>query len=906
MSDTTDEDPIESKDISNTNLDEEMRQSYLDYAMSVIVSRALPDARDGLKPVHRRILYAMHEDGYDYNKQYRKSARVVGSVIGKYHPHGDQSIYDALVRMAQPFSLHLPLVDGQGNFGSVDGDPPAAMRYTEVRMEKIAHHLLNDINLDTVDFQENYDNSESEPIVLPAEFPNLLVNGAGGIAVGMATNIPPHNLNEITEACMFMIDNPETNDQEMDQRLCEIVPGPDFPTGGIILGKSGARSAYTTGRGSVVIRAKVEIEEIRKDREALIVTEIPYQLNKVLLIQKIADLVRSKTIEGISDLRDESDRHGMRIVIELKRDSVAEVILNQLYKFTQLQTSFGANMVALDKGTPKSMKLREMLTCFIDFREEVVTRRLKFKLNKARDRAHLLVGLAIAVSNIDEIIKLIRSSKSPADAREDLMDREWPAKDVKSLIKLIDDPRHGITAKGNCSFTEEQARAILELRLQRLTAMGIDEIKSELDELKGTIENLLSTLGDKGKIYDIIKDELTYVKDNFAVERRTEILGELDDVEDEDLIKKEDMAVTVTRSGYIKRVPLSTYRAQNRGGKGRAGMQTKDDDFVRHIFISNTHQPILFFSSKGMVYRLKTWKLPLSSPQAKGKAMVNLLPLDEDERITTVMSLPENQDEWENLYVIFATSSGGIRRNSLADFWRINKNGKIAMKLDSKERIISVQTCTEDNDILLASKKGQSIRFNVDKVRVFASRSSTGVRGIRLSKNDSVVGMAVLNRVKASNDELRAYLKMSSMMRKATTDDNNDDDDDLDFEGNDIELSTERYSELAASEEIILTVASNGQGKRSSAYEYRTTNRGGKGVIGIKMTKSHGDLVASFVVDENDQIMLIDNSGKLIRCPITDIRIMGRTTQGVKIFNIDKNAHVVSVERIFESEGEEE
>ena len=907
MSDTTDEDPIDSKDISNTNLDQEMRQSYLDYAMSVIVSRALPDARDGLKPVHRRILYSMHEDGYDYNKQYRKSARVVGSVIGKYHPHGDQSIYDALVRMAQPFSLHLPLVDGQGNFGSVDGDPPAAMRYTEVRMEKIAHHLLNDINLDTVDFQENYDNSESEPIVLPAEFPNLLVNGAGGIAVGMATNIPPHNLNEITEACMFMIDNPETDDQEMDQRLCEIVPGPDFPTGGIILGKSGARSAYTTGKGSVVIRAKVEIEEIRKDREALIVTEIPYQLNKVLLIQKIADLVRNKTIEGISDLRDESDRHGMRIVIELKRDSVAEVILNQLYKFTQLQTSFGANMVALDKGTPKSMKLREMLTCFIDFREEVVTRRLKFKLNKARDRAHLLVGLAIAVSNIDEIIKLIRSSKSPAEAREDLMDREWPAKDVKSLIKLIDDPRHGITAKDNCSFTEEQARAILELRLQRLTAMGIDEIKSELDDLKGTIEDLLLTLSDKGKIYDIIKDELTYVKDNFAVERRTEILGELDDVEDEDLIKKEDMAVTVTRSGYIKRVPLSTYRAQNRGGKGRAGMQTKDDDFVRHIFISNTHQPILFFSSKGMVYRLKTWKLPLSSPQAKGKAMVNLLPLDEDERITTVMSLPENQDEWENLYVIFATSSGGVRRNSLADFWRINKNGKIAMKLDSKERIISVQTCTEDNDILLASKKGQSIRFNVDKVRVFASRSSTGVRGIRLSKNDSVVGMAVLNRVKASNDELRAYLKMSSMMRKATADESNDDDDDdLDFEGNDIELSTERYSELAASEEIILTVASNGQGKRSSAYEYRTTNRGGKGVIGIKMTKSHGDLVASFVVDENDQIMLIDNSGKLIRCPITDIRIMGRTTQGVKIFNIDKNAHVVSVERIFESEGEEE
>ncbi|MFL2834080.1 MAG: DNA gyrase subunit A, partial [Alphaproteobacteria bacterium] len=675
MSEITDDNSEDSSGILNINLDQEMRQSYLDYAMSVIVSRALPDARDGLKPVHRRILYSMHEDGYDYNKQYRKSARVVGSVIGKYHPHGDQSIYDALVRMAQPFSLHLPLVDGQGNFGSVDGDPPAAMRYTEVRMEKITHHLLNDINLDTVDFQENYDNSESEPIVLPAEFPNLLVNGSGGIAVGMATNIPPHNLSEVTDACIALIDNPEIEYEE----LFEIIPGPDFPTGGFILGRNGARSAYSEGKGSVIMRGKVETEEIRKDREALIVTEIPYQLNKVLLIEKIADLVRNKAIEGISDLRDESDRHGMRIVIELKRDAMADVVLNQLYKFTQLQTSFGANMVALDRGSPKSMTLKEMLNCFINFREEVVTRRLKFQLNKARDRAHLLVGLALAVSNIDEIIKLIRSSKSPAEAREDLMDREWPAKDVKSLIELIDDPRHGITKKGNCSFTEEQARAILELRLQRLTAMGIGEIQNELDELKTTIEGLLLTLDSKDKIFNIIKEELIFVKDNFAIPRRTEILGELDDVQDEDLIKKEDMAVTVSRSGYIKRVPLSTYRSQNRGGKGRAGMQTKDDDFVRHIFMANTHQPILFFSSKGMVYRLKAWKLPLSSPQAKGKAMINLLPLDEDERITTVMALPENQDEWENLFVVFATSSGGIRRNSLADFWRINKNGKIAM-----------------------------------------------------------------------------------------------------------------------------------------------------------------------------------------------------------------------------------
>ena len=901
MSEITDDNSEDSSGILNINLDQEMRQSYLDYAMSVIVSRALPDARDGLKPVHRRILYSMHEDGYDYNKQYRKSARVVGSVIGKYHPHGDQSIYYALVRMAQPFSLHLPLVDGQGNFGSVDGDPPAAMRYTEVRMEKITHHLLNDINLDTVDFQENYDNSESEPIVLPAEFPNLLVNGSGGIAVGMATNIPPHNLSEVTDACIALIDNPEIEYEE----LSEIIPGPDFPTGGFILGRNGARSTYSEGKGSIIMRGKVETEEVRKDREALIVTEIPYQLNKVLLIEKIADLVRNKTIEGISDLRDESDRHGMRIVIELKRDAMADVVLNQLYKFTQLQTSFGANMVALDRGSPKSMTLKEMLNCFINFREEVVTRRLKFQLNKARDRAHLLVGLALAVSNIDEIIKLIRSSKSPAEAREDLMDREWPAKDVKSLIELIDDPRHGITKKGNCSFTEEQARAILELRLQRLTAMGIGEIQNELDELKTTIEDLLLTLDSKDKIFDIIKEELIFVKDNFAIPRRTEILGELDDVQDEDLIKKEDMAVTVSRSGYIKRVPLSTYRSQNRGGKGRAGMQTKDDDFVRHIFMANTHQPILFFSSKGMVYRLKTWKLPLSSPQAKGKAMINLLPLDEDERITTVMALPENQDEWENLFVVFATSSGGIRRNSLADFWRINKNGKIAMKLDSSERIISVQTCTEENDIVLTSKKGQSIRFNVEKVRVFASRSSTGVRGIKLQKGDSVVGMSVLNRVKATNDELRAYLKMASIMRKATADDDIEDDE-IEIDGADIELSTERYSELAASEEIILTVASNGQGKRSSAYEYRTTNRGGKGVIGIKLTKSHGDLAASFAVEDNDQIMLIDNNGKLIRCPVSDIRVMGRTTQGVKIFNIDKKSHVVSVERIFESEGEEE
>jgi len=900
MSEINDKNSDENSRISNISLDQEMRQSYLDYAMSVIVSRALPDARDGLKPVHRRILFSMHESGYDYNKQYRKSARVVGDVIGKYHPHGDQSIYDALVRMAQPFSLHLPLIDGQGNFGSVDGDPPAAMRYTEVRMKKLSHHLLNDINQDTVDFQENYDNSESEPVVLPAEFPNLMVNGAGGIAVGMATNIPPHNLGEITDACLQILDNPEV---EIDE-LFKMVPGPDFPTGGMILGNSGAKSAYTTGKGSVVIRGKADIEEIRKDREAIIITEIPFQLNKTLLIEKIAELVRNKTIEGISDLRDESDRHGMRIVVELKRDTVPEIILNQLYKYTQLQTSFGANMVALDKGTPKIMNLKELLICFLDFRQEIVKRRAKYQLNKARDRAHLLVGLAIAVTNIDEIIKLIRSSKSPAEAKEDLMDREWPAKEVKSLITLIDDPRHGVSKAGNCSFTEEQAKAILELRLQRLTALGIDEIKSELNDLRDKITDLLGFLGSKDQIISLIKEGLIEIKENFSVPRRTVIVGELDDVQDEDLIKKEDMAITVSHSGYIKRVPLSTYRAQNRGGKGRSGMQTKDDDFVTRIFIANTHQPILFFSSKGMVYRLKSWKLPLTSPQARGKAMINLLPLDEDEKITTVMALPENQSDWEGLFVVFATSSGGIRRNSLSDFWNINKNGKIAMKLKSEEKIISVQTCRNNNDILLTTRKGQSIRFSVEKVRVFASRSSTGVRGINLKKGDSVVGVSILNHVDASVEELRTYLKRASIMRRATEEEADDSISEHDTNG-DIDLSTKRYSELAAQEEIILTVAANGQGKRSSSYEYRTTNRGGKGVIGITLTKAHGEVVASFAVDSNDQIMLIDDSGKLIRCPVTDIRIMGRNTQGVKIFNIEETSIVVSVERIIEQNGDQ-
>ena len=894
MSDIVDE----NSEISNINLDTEMRQSYLDYAMSVIVSRALPDARDGLKPVHRRILYSMYENNYEWNKPYRKSARVVGDVIGKYHPHGDQSIYDALVRMAQPFSMHLPLIEGQGNFGSVDGDPPAAMRYTEVRMEKISQHLLNDLDKETVDFQENYDNSESEPIVIPAEFPNLLVNGAGGIAVGMATNIPPHNLGEITDACLLLLDKPEASIDE----LIEIVPGPDFPTGGIILGQSGSRSAYSTGKGSIIIRGKVSIEDLPKDKKAIIISEIPYQLNKVSLIEKIAELVREKTIDGITDLRDESDRNGMRIYIELRKDAVPDVILNQLYRYTQLQTSFGANTVALDRGNPKTLNLKELLECFLDFREDVVTRRIKFLLNKARDRAHILVGLAIAVSNIDEIIKLIRSSKSPSDAKEKLMKKEWPAKDVKSLIELIDDPRHSLSKKGLCKFSDEQARAILELRLQRLTAIGKEDIENEMDELKKNIEDYLLTVKRKEKVIDIIKKELTEIRDNFSIPRRTEIVDYIDDVQDEDLIKKEEMAVTVSHSGYIKRVPLSTYRSQNRGGKGRSGMQTKDEDFVTNIFVANTHQPILFFSSTGMVYKLKTYLLPISSPQAKGKALINLLPLSEGEVITTIMPLSENEDDWKDLYVMFATSTGGIRRNNLSDFLRINKNGKIAMKPSEGESIISVQTCTDDNDILLATKKGQCIRFSVDKVRVFASRSSTGVRGIKLDKNDSVMAMSILNHVEGETDEFRAYLKASSIMRRAK----DDTEESIADEDVSLELSTERYAELAAKEQVILTVASNGQGKRTSSYEYRLTNRGGKGVISMMLTKSNSDMVSSFPIDENDEIMLIDDNGQLIRCPVSGIRIMGRNTQGVKIFNISEDSSVVSVERVVEHDSEED
>ena len=741
-----------------------MKTSYLDYAMSVIVSRALPDVRDGLKPVHRRILFSMNENGYDYNKPYRKSARVVGDVIGKYHPHGDQSIYDALVRMEQDFSMRLPLLDGQGNFGSVDGDPPAAMRYTEVRMAKPAHALLDDIDKDTVDFQDNYDNSEREPVVLPARFPNLLVNGANGIAVGMATNVPPHNLGELIDGAQAIIDNPELEDEE----LLQLVPGPDFPTGALILGYSGSKSSVLTGRGSIIMRGRAAVEEIRKDREAIIITEIPYQVNKSSMIEKIAELVRDKTIEGIADLRDESDRHGMRVVVELKRDAVADVVLNQLYRYSQLQTSFGANMLALNNGKPQLMNVGQMLRAFIRFREEVVTRRSKFELNKARDRAHVLVGLAIAVSNIDEVIALIRKAPSPQIAREQLMERDWPAADVAELIALIDDPLHRVSDAGTYKLSEAQARAILELRLQRLTAMGRDEIGDELKQLGETISDLLDILRSRERVMSIIKADLAEIKEEFATPRRSEFIEHDGEVDDESLIPQEDMVVTVSHGGYIKRVPLSTYRAQRRGGKGgRSGMSTKDEDFVSRIFVANTHQPVLFFSTTGMVYKMKVWKLPAGNPQSRGKALVNLLPLEEGESIADIMALPSDESTWGDLNVMFATSFGNVRRNDLSDFISINRNGKIAMKPDEGERIIGVETCSDSDDVLLTSSSGRAIRFPVEKVRVFRSRNSTGVRGIKLDDGASVISLAILRGSDATPAERATYLKQAAAIRRA-------------------------------------------------------------------------------------------------------------------------------------------
>ncbi len=885
-------------DIKPVSIVDEMKRSYLDYAMSVIVSRALPDVRDGLKPVHRRILYSMHENGYEWNKPYRKSARVVGDVMGKYHPHGDSAIYDALVRMAQNFSLRLPLIDGQGNFGSVDGDPAAAMRYTECRLEKVAHKLLDDIDKETVDFQENYDNSESEPVVLPAKFPNLLVNGAGGIAVGMATNIPPHNLGEVIDAAIAIMENPAMTLEE----LMQIVPGPDFPTGAMILGRAGIRNAYESGRGSIVMRAKVDIEEVRKDRNALIVSEIPYQVNKSTMIEKIAELVRDKRVEGISDIRDESDRSGMRVVIELKRDAVPDVVLNQLYRFSQLQTSFGANMVALNGGKPEQMNLSDMLRAFVSFREEVVQRRTRYLLKKARDRAHILVGLGIAVANIDEIIKLIRSAPDPATARAQLMERHWPAQDVEALIRLIDDPRHMVQVDGTYKLSEEQARAILDLRLQRLTAMGRDEIEEELNKIGAEIADYLDILRSRARIQEIVRNEMLEIKEEFATPRRTEIVEGGADFDEEDLIQREDMVVTFSHGGYIKRVPLATYRAQRRGGKGRSGMATKEEDFVTRLFVANTHTPVLFFSSRGICYKMKVWRLPLGGPTSRGKALVNMLPLEQGEQITSILPLPEDEDSWANLDVMFATVRGTVRRNNLSDFVNINRNGKIAMKLEEGDGIVGVDTCSEHNDVMLTTNSGQCIRFPVNDVRVFAGRNSVGVRGIRLADEDHVISMQILHHIDVSAEERAAYLKLSRAMRGEADEVGNSADDEGVVAG---DLSQERYAQMSAAEQIILTISENGYGKRTSSFEYRVTGRGGKGITAMAVNNRNGGLVASFPVEDSHQIMLVTDGGQLIRCPVDGIRIAGRATQGVIVFKTAADEKVVAVEGISEVDEED-
>ena len=895
-------------DIRPISITDEMRRSYVDYAMSVIVSRALPDVRDGLKPVHRRILFSMSEQGYDWNKPYRKSARVIGDVIGKYHPHGDQSVYDALVRMAQDFSMRVPLVDGQGNFGSLDGDPPAAMRYTEVRLEKAAHSLLEDLDKNTVDFRANYDDSLQEPVVLPARFPNLLVNGAGGIAVGMATNIPPHNLGEVIDAAIALMEDPAIGTIE----LMGFMPGPDFPTGGIILGRAGIRSAYETGRGSVVMRGRVSFETVRREREAIIVSEVPYQVNKATMIEKIAELVREKRIEGIADIRDESDRDGVRVVIEMKRDAVPDVVLNQLYRFTPLQTSFGVNMVALNGGRPEQLALKDILSSFVAFREEVVSRRTKFLLNKARERAHVLVGLAIAVANIDEVIALIRAAPDPQTARERLRERHWPAQDVEALIQLIADPRHLIAADGTYRLSEEQARAILDLRLQRLTALGRDEIADELEKLAAEIRDYLDILGSRERIQTIIREELVAIRQEFATPRKTEIVDGGADLDDEDLIQREDMVVTVSHTGYIKRVALSEYRAQRRGGKGRSGMATREEDFVTKLFVANTHTPILFFSSRGIAYKLKVWRLPLAAPQGRGKALINLLPLQQGERITSILPLPEDEATWDNFDVIFATTRGTVRRNKLSDFTQVNRNGKIAMKLeDEGDGIVGVQICTERDDILLATSGGRCIRFPVSDLRVFQGRSSMGVRGISLGQAESVISLTILHHFEASPAERIAYLKQSSAIRRAATGEEPDESGAEAEEGadeagaepvdvGDAYVSPERYAQMGAAEQFVLTVNERGFGKRTSSYQFRVTRRGGMGIRATDLARIDeiGCLVAAFPVESSDQIMLVSDGGTLIRVPVEGIRFASRTSKGVRIFNTAAGEKVVSVEHI--------
>ena len=894
MSDTSDPTPPE--DLQPVTLEEEMRRSYLDYAMSVIVARALPDARDGLKPVHRRILFSMHESGYTPDKPYRKSARVVGDVMGKYHPHGDLAIYDAMVRMAQPFSMRARLIDGQGNFGSVDNDPPAAMRYTEVRLAKASMMLLEDIDKDTVDFQPNYDESEKEPRVLPAAFPNLLINGGSGIAVGMATNIPTHNPTEIMDATLTLVDNPDTTLDE----LIRIVPGPDFPTGGIILGRAGIRSAFETGRGSLILRARAEIEDIRSGRQAIIVSELPYQVNKAALLERIGELVRAKTIEGIGEMRDESDRSGMRVVIELKREATAEVVLNQLFRHTNLQIGFGVNMLALDGGRPRLLGLKDALMAFIAFREEVILRRSRFELAKARDRAHLLVGLAIAVANIDEVIRVIRASRDPASARAELMARDWPAADVGVLLALIDEPGNVISAENTVRLTEAQARGILDLRLQRLTGLEREKITAEMTEVAGTIRELLDILGSHIRRMEVMREELLKARAELATPRLTSIEEAEADQDDESLIEPGQMVVTITREGFIKRTTLDTFRAQNRGGRGRTGAGTRGDDIVTRSFNAHTHQWVLFFSSGGKAFRQKVWRLPEASPTAKGRALVNLLPELGQDTITAVLPLPQDESLWDSLHLVFATASGNVRRNRLSDFRNVRATGLIAMKLEENDRLIGVATCREGDDLMLATRKGRCIRFQItdETLRVFAGRDSSGVRGIRLGSGDEVVSMSVLRHVEASVEERAAYLKQRR---------NNGDEENGHVEPEEVvaevTLSQERIQELQEVEEVLLTVTNGGFGKRSSAYEYRVTGRGGQGITNIALAKRNGNaVVTTFPVRQGDDVMLVTDAGRLIRIPADQVRLTGRQAMGVTLFRLDGQEQVMSVFPVVEAE----
>ena len=883
-------DVIKSDNIAPTMISEEMRRSYLDYAMSVIVSRALPDARDGMKPVHRRIIYGMYENGYDCTKPYRKSARIVGDVMGKYHPHGDSSIYEAMVRMAQPFSMRLTLVDGQGNFGSMDGDGAAAMRYTEARLAKVSSCLTDNLDEDTVDFMPNYDESLQEPTVLPARFPNLLVNGGNGIAVGMATNIPPHNLGEVIDACCAYIDNPEISIEE----LVSIVPGPDFPTGGLILGYGGAKQAYLTGRGSIMMRAKCTIEEIRKDKEAIIVHEVPYQVNKAALVSHIAELVKDKKVEGISDIRDESDRQGVRIVIEIKRDFQADVVLNQLYKFTALQTSFGMNMLAINGGRPMMMNLKDIISTFIEFREEVIRRRTIYRLNKARNRAHVLVGLAIAVENLDEVIELIKTAPTPQDAKDALVGKAWAAASIEDWVKLIDEPDRKVE-NGFYRLSDDQAKAILDLKLQRLTGLERDKIHDELVSLGEDIKEFLSILASREKLYGIMRDELVAVKDEYATPRLTKIEDIEYNQDIESLIQREEMVVTVTEAGYIKRVPLNAYKAQRRGGKGKSGMTTKEEDFVTRLFVASTHTPVLFFSNKGIVYKMKVYKLPLGSPTSKGKPFINLLPLVQGETITTIMKLPENEADCENLSIAFATAKGNIRRNSLMDFVNVQSNGKIAMKLDEGDKLINVALCDNSNDIMLAAKSGKCIRFAVEDLRVFVGRNSTGVRGVKLLGDDEVISMSILKHCAYSVEERDEYLRISSALKRMEAESGSDACISPDQTGLMKLLDMTKFEEMRKAEEFILTVTITGYGKRTSSYEYRVSGRGGQGMANMEMSPRNKEVVSSFPIKDGSEIMMVTDGGKLIRMPVDDIRVAGRKTQGVILFRTGENEKVVSV-----------